>query len=231
MANHLDLEEQEQLDQLKHFWKQYGNLITWALIAVLGAFAAWNGYQYWQRSQSAQAAALFDEFERIAAQGDLAKVDRVFGDMKDRFPGTTYAQQSGLMVARLQFEAGKLDAAKAALTWVADKSSDEAYQAIARLRLASMHADARAFPEALALLGAKYPPEFQPLVADRKGDILAMQAKPLEARAEYERAYQALGERSEYRRLVEIKLNALGVDPRPAVTPAGAQGAASEAGK
>ena len=50
-------------------------------------------------------------------------------------------------------------------------------------------------------------------------------------RAEYERAYQALGERSEYRRLVEIKLNALGVDPRPATTPAGAQGAASEAGK
>jgi len=50
MAQHLDLEEQEQLDELKHFWKQYGNLITWALIAVLSAFAAWNGYQYWQRS-------------------------------------------------------------------------------------------------------------------------------------------------------------------------------------
>ena len=134
MANHLDLEEQEQLDQLKHFWKQYGNLITWALIAVLAAFAGWNGYQYWQRSQSSQAAALFDEFERMAAQGDIAKVERAFNDMKERFPGTTYAQQTGLMAARLQFDAGNLDAAKAALTWVADKSTDEGYQAIARLR-------------------------------------------------------------------------------------------------
>ena len=52
MANHLDLDEQEQLDQFKHFWKQYGNLITWVLIVVLGAFAAWNAYEYWQRSQA-----------------------------------------------------------------------------------------------------------------------------------------------------------------------------------
>ena len=66
MANHLDLEEQEQLDQLKHFWKQYGNLITWALIVVLGAFAGWNLYQRWQQSQASQAAALFDEVERAA---------------------------------------------------------------------------------------------------------------------------------------------------------------------
>ena len=231
MANHLDLEEQEQLDQLKHFWKQYGNLITWALIAVLAAYAGWNGYQYWQRNQAAQAAALFEEFERVARQGDLAKVDRAFGDMKDRFPGTTYAQQSGLLAAKLQFDAGKVDAAKAALTWVADKSADDAYQAIARLRLAGIHADARAFPEAMALLGAKFPAEFAPLVADRKGDILAMQGKAPEARAEYQRAYDGLGDRSDYRRIVEIKLNALGVDPRAAAAPAAAQGAASEAGK
>ena len=45
MANQLDLEEQEQLDQLKHYWKQYGNMITWVLIAVLGAYASWNFYQ------------------------------------------------------------------------------------------------------------------------------------------------------------------------------------------
>ena len=44
MATHLDLEEQEQLDALKHFWNQWGNLITWVLIAVLGAYAAWTAF-------------------------------------------------------------------------------------------------------------------------------------------------------------------------------------------
>lgn len=83
MAKHLDLEEQEQLDELRHFWKTYGNLITWLLIAVLGTFAAWNGYQYWQRSRAVQAAALFDEVERAASAGDLSRLERAFGDMKD----------------------------------------------------------------------------------------------------------------------------------------------------
>jgi len=222
MANHLDLEEQEQLDQLKHFWKQYGNIITWVLIAVLGAYAAWNGYQYWQRNQAMQAAAMYDELERVARQGDMAKVDRAFGDMKERFAGTTYAQQSGLLVAKLNYEAGKIDAAKAALVWVAEKSSDESYQAIARLRLAGILADAKSYPDAMAQLSGTFPVEFAPLVADRKGDILALQSKPQEARAEYERAYKGFDDRSEYRRLVEIKLNALGVDPKPAATTAAA---------
>ena len=231
MANHLDLEEQEQLDQLKHFWKRYGNIITWVLIAVLGAYAGWNAYQYWQRNQAMQAAAMFDELERVSRQGDMAKVDRAFGDMKERFSGTTYAQQSGLLVAKLNYDAGKIDAAKAALVWVAEKSSDESYQAIARLRLAGILAEAKAYPDAMAQLAATFPAEFAPLVADRKGDILALQGKPQEARAEYERAYKSFDERSEYRRLVEIKLNALGVDPKPAasVTAASAQPAASGA--
>lgn len=52
MATHLDLEEQEQLDQLKHFWNTYGTLITWVVLLVAGAFVAWNGWQYYQRSKA-----------------------------------------------------------------------------------------------------------------------------------------------------------------------------------
>lgn len=217
MANQLDLEEQEQLDQLKHYWKQYGNLVTWALIVVLGAYAAWNGYQYWQRSQATQAAAMFDEVERVSKLGDISKVERAFGDMKDRYAGTAYAQQSGLLVAKLYYEAGKVDAAKAALEWVATKAADDGYRAIAKLRLAGILAEAKAFPDALSQLDGTFPTEFLPLVADRKGDIFALQSKSAEAKAEYEKAYKAFDERTEYRRLVELKLNALGVDPRASV--------------
>ncbi len=214
MANNLDLEEQEQLDQLKHFWKQYGNLITWALILVLGAFAGWNLYQRWQQSQASQAAALYDEVERMAKAGDVAKLDRVMADMKDKFPGTTYAQQAALMSAKVYFEAGKIEQAKASLSWVAEKSSDEGYQAIARLRLAAVLMEAKAYDEAFKQLNGAFPAEFSALVADRKGDIFSLQGKKAEARAEYEKAYKTFGDRAEYRRLVEVKLNALGVNPR-----------------
>ncbi len=216
MANHLDLEEQEQLDELKAFWNRFGNLITWALILVLSGFAGWNGYQYWQRSQAAQAAALYDEVDRAAKAGDAPKVERAFSDMKDKFGRTAFAQQAGLLAAKTLFEKGQVDASKAALAWVAEQSSDEGYRAVAHLRLAGVLLEAKSYAEALKQLDGSFPKDFVPLVADRKGDIFSLQDKKAEAIAQYQAAYTGLDEHDEYRRLVEVKLNSLGVDPRPA---------------
>jgi predicted negative regulator of RcsB-dependent stress response len=229
MANHLDLEEQEQLAELKHFWKRYGNLISWVLIVVFGAVAAWNGYQYWQRSQAAQAAVMYDEVERAAVAGDVAKLERALGDMKERFGRTAYAEQAALLAARIYHDKGNLDAAKGALAWVAGKASDDGYQAVARLRLSGMLLEAKAYDEALQQLTAPMPSDFNALAADRRGDILLAQGKKAEAKAQYEAAYKGLDERSDYRRIIEVKLNALGVDP--VVKVAAPAAAASETAK
>lgn len=213
MANHLDLEEQEQLDQLKHFWRQYGNLITWALIAVLTAFASWNFYQYWQRSQAVQAAAMYDEVERVVAAGDSAKIDRALADITDRFASTTYAPQAGLLVAKQHFATGNLDAAGNALRWVVDHSKDPGYQAIAKLRLAGVLMDRQSYDDALKVLSTPSVPEFEALQLDRQGDIYLLQGNKAEAIQAFKGAYDKFAERTEYRRLVEVKLNALGVDP------------------
>jgi predicted negative regulator of RcsB-dependent stress response len=220
MAKQLDLEEQEQLAEIKHFWNEYGNLITWAMIVVFGSIAAWNGWQYWQRTQAAQAAAMYDEVERAAQAGDTARVERAFSDMKDKFGRTTYAQQAGLLTAAMMVDKGNADAAKTALGWVADRASDEGYQAVARLRLAGVLMEAKAYDEALKQLSADFPREFAPLVADRRGDVYNLQGKKAEAKAEYEKAYKAFDDRAEYRRLVEVKLSALGVDPKQLGAPA-----------
>jgi predicted negative regulator of RcsB-dependent stress response len=212
MANELDLEEQEQIDQIKHFWKQYGNPITWVLIVVLGSFAAWNFYQYWQRSQASQAAVLFDELEKTVQTADAAHIERVFADMKDRFASTAYAQQAGLLVAKQYVGLGQLEPAKAALSWVADKSSDVGYQAIAKLRLSAILLEAKKFDEALGQLNGAFPTSFEALVADRKGDVFLLKGDKTQAVAAYEKAYRMLDTRSDYRRLVEVKLNAQGVD-------------------
>ncbi len=208
---HLDLEEQEQLDQIKHFWKQYGNLITWLLIVILAAYASWNGWQYWQRKQAVQAAALYDELERVARAGDLTKLERVLADMQEQFGATTSAHQAALLAAKSYVDAGKNDAAKAALNFVAEKAKDEGYQAIARLRLVGLLLETKAYDEALKLLSAKFPPEFSALADDRRGDIYLAQGKPSEAAAEYQKAYRAMPKDFDYRRLLEIKLAALGI--------------------
>ena len=135
MASHLDLEEQEQLDELKHFWQRWGNLITWVAIVVLGAYAAWNGWQLWSNRQAAQAAALYDSVERAASTGDLTLLERATNDIEEQFGGTTYAHQSALLAARIFVDKGNSAAARRQLQWVIDKGRDEAYQALARLRL------------------------------------------------------------------------------------------------
>ncbi len=220
MASHLDLEEQEQLDQLKHFWNKYGNLISGVLIVVFGAVAAWNGWNWWSNREAAQASALFSELDRAASGGDLARVQRAFDDLKDKYARTTYAQQAGLLAARVLAEGGKPEGARAALGWVAQSGSDEGYQAVARLRLAGLLADAQQYDEALKQLASPMPGELEALAADRRGDILQLQGKKDQARGEYRKALPGLQERSDYRRLVEIKLAALGGEPAQAAAPA-----------
>jgi predicted negative regulator of RcsB-dependent stress response len=219
MATPLDLQEQEQLDAIKSFWKTYGNLITWVVTLALAAFAAWNGWNWYQRDQGHKAGAMFDELERAAQAGDADKAGRVLGDLKERFPRTAFAQQGALTAARVQFEKGQIDAAKASLTWVADKGIEEEARIVARLRLAGLLLEAKQYDEALKQLdAAKGSPEFEPLVADRRGDVLVAQGKTEEAKAAYLVAWKGLNERINYRTLVDAKLTALGAAPAPAAS-------------
>jgi predicted negative regulator of RcsB-dependent stress response len=213
MSKHLDLEEQEQLDQLKYFWKQYGNAITWLLILVMGSYAGWNGYQYWQKQQSTKAGALFDEVERAASTGDTSKLERSWNDMKDRFPGTTYAAQSALLAGKIFQQAEKYDAALAALKWASESASDEASVQLARLRLANLQIQQKAYDDASKTLTKPFTPAFAGLALDIQGDLYMAQNKSQEAVKAYTDAWSKLEVNNEYRRLIQAKLNALGADP------------------
>ena len=224
----LDLEEQEQLDQLKHFWRQYGNLLTWTLILVLGAYAAWNGWQYWQRNQAAAASGMYAELARAAQAGEVDRVGKVFNDLKEQYPRTTFAEQGGLLAAQVQAGKGQIDAAQASLGWVAERAGETEYQAVARLRLAALLLNARKVDDAARELAGDFPPAFVALAADRRGDVLQAQGKTAEAVAAYQQAYKGLTAQStpsDYRQVVEAKLMALGA--APAANAASAAGAAS----
>ena len=227
MATQLDLQEQEQLDALKSFWKKYGNLITWVLILVLGAFAAWNGWNYRQRDQATKASAMYGALEQAAQAGDAERVGRVFADLKQAYPKTAYAQQGGLAAARTQFGAGQTDAAQASLQWVADNAVETEYRTIARLRLAALLASAKKYDEALKQLDGATATGFEALVADRRGDVLSAAGRNDEARSAYQAAWKAMDDKVEYRRLIDAKLTALGAAPAAATPAAAASGGAS----
>lgn len=224
----LDLEEQEQLDKLKAFWDAWGNLISGVLIVGLLSFAGWRGYEWHQSRQAVQASALYDQVQADAASGDFTKLASSLKLMQEGYAGTTYAQQAGLLAARTYFEKGQADQAKTALAAVAGSGADKGLQSLARLQLASLLTQQKAYDEALKQLGGEFAPGFDALAADRMGDVYMQQGKASEAVAAYTKAYKGLEAGLPYRQMVALKLTSLGVDAS-SLEPAVAQGAASAA--
>ena len=146
----------------------------------------------------------------------------MFADIKERYPRTAYAQQAGVLSAKLQFDKGKLDDARASLNWVIEHAVEDDYRVLARLRLAALMLDAKQYDDALKQLDAVPEGPFAALAADRRGDVLLAQGKKPEARAAYERAYNLMDAKVEYRRLVDAKLTALGAAPGASAPAAGA---------
>lgn len=218
MANHLDLEEQEQLDQLKHFWKSWGSLISILAFIVLGALAGWNMYGYWKNNQAFQASMMLDVVKSSVFSGDASRVDRVFLDIKEKYPKSIQATQAGFLVAKFNYDRGDLQAAKAALQSVIDGGSDINQKFIANLRLASLLLEEKKYDEALEKISISFPADFKGLKSDRRADLLLMQKKIKYAVSDYLIAYQNYSGNLDYRKIIEFKLNSLGVQNNSFVT-------------
>ncbi|MEN9844424.1 MAG: hypothetical protein RLZZ612_2253 [Pseudomonadota bacterium] len=207
----LDLEEQEQLDQLKHFWNKYGNLITTIVLLASLAYAGYNGWQYWQRQQATTAYAMYDEIDRAVTSKDRAKITQVFNDLKGQYPKTAAAGQAALLAAKGLYEEGKPSTeAQAPLLWLAARPVDPALQTIAKLRLSGMMLNEGKPDEAMKWLEGIDSKEFNFLVQDRRGDVYMAKGQTADAIKAYKAALEAVQEPTDYERLVKIKLQALG---------------------
>jgi predicted negative regulator of RcsB-dependent stress response len=234
MAKQLDLQEQEQIDALKAFWNRYGNLITWTATVILAGFAAYNGWNAYQRSQALQASTMYAEIEDAARSGNADRAAQIFGDMKARkawfVPAAlntppVYTQQAGLLAAKVQSEKGQTANAIASLQWVAENGNPE-NAAVAHLRWAGVLADQKKYDEALQQLAAVKPEAFAAVVSDRRGDILLAQGKREEAKTAYQAAWNGMPATMQYRILVDAKLTALGAAPAASAAASAASGAA-----
>jgi predicted negative regulator of RcsB-dependent stress response len=207
-----DLEEQEQIAELKQFWKQYGTLIVTLAVAALVAFAGTQGWRYYKQSQSEQASSLFTKFGEAMRKNDVKEI-RVLGkQVMDGFGSTAYGPTAALLLAKTNFENGDHAAAAEQLQWAIDKAKDEETAEVARLRLAAIRLEEKKYEEALKLLETKHSAAMETLYADLRGDVMMAQGKRAEARAAYKTAIDKSLPNSSYRSVVQIKLDALGGD-------------------
>ena len=205
-----DLEEQEQIAELKQFWKQYGTLIVTLAVAALVAFAGMQGWRYYKNSQSEQASALFTKFGEAVRKNDVKEIRALGKQVMDGFGSTAYGPTAALLLAKANYENGAAAAAAGQLQWAIDKAKDSETAEVARLRLASIQLDEKKYEEALKLLESKHSMAMETLYADLRGDVMLAQGKSAEARAAYKMAIEKSLPNSSYRSVVQIKLDALG---------------------
>lgn len=205
-----DLEEQEQLASLKAWWATYGKLIVTVVTIALVALAGWRAWQTWQTTRASKASALFEELQSAARSNDPTKTQSIQDVLVKDYGRTVYAALGALELAKVQVAAKNLDGAKTSLRWVVDQSAADDAKAIARVRLAGVLLDQKAYDDALKLLDNP-PQAYAGLYADRRGDILVAQGKTAEARTAYGEALAKLGtDAGALRSIVQIKLDALG---------------------
>jgi len=204
-----DLEEQEQLAALKAWWKEHGNGVSLAVILVAGAIAAWYGWGSYQRSQAAQAAALYETLQKAARSNDVKAVRDTSGSILESYPRSAYAPLAALVSAKALFQAGDLKSARAQLQWAVEHAKSDEVRSIATLRLASVLLDDKDPDAALKALEAKPHPGFEALFAAQRGDVLSMQQKRDEARAAYKAALEKAVP-GPLRESVRLRLEALG---------------------
>ena len=207
---HYDLEEQEQLDTLKTWWKMHGNLVTTVITVFCLAIISWQGWNWYQRSQSTQASAIYGVLEQAVASRDAQKIKGAAGELAEKFGRTPYASLAALLAAKQSFQVGDLKTAKAQLAWAADNGKDE-IKDIARLRLAEVQLDEKAYDDALKQLEVSHSAIFDARFLELKGDVLVAQEKKAEARAAYKAAQdKTIGKPSAGRELLQQKLDSLG---------------------
>ena len=216
-----DLEEQEQISELKTWWKMYGNLVTAVLLAVSAGAVGWQAWNWYQRTQAAEASVIYAAVQKGAMERDPKRVREAAGELTEKYPGTAYAAMAALTSARMQFDAGDQKTARAQLQWVAEKARDKDLRDLGRLRLAHVLVDDKALDEALKLLGDEPVPAFAARFGELKGDILLAQGKHAEAKVAYQAALAKQdaaekdagsqgGRETQYRDLLQLKLDSLG---------------------
>lgn len=205
-----NLEEQETIDALKAWWKQYGNLVSLAVTAVCLVIIGYQGWNWYQSSQAREASVLYSAVSQAAQKKEIAKAKDATEQLIKKYSGTAYASRAAVLLAKLQIDTNDRPAARTNLQWAVDHANEDQFKQVARFRLATLLLDERAFDDALRLLEAKHDPAFAGIYADLRGDILATAGKIVEARAAYQEALAKLDSKSPYRQTVQIKLDAVG---------------------
>ena len=205
-----DLEEQEQLDEFKAWWKKNGSMAINLVLAGLVVYAAWQGYHYYQNKKAVEASELYQALV-VTDINKTAEIKTQSAKLMDSFSGTPYAGRAAVFAAKANFSANDDKSAKSQLEWATKNAKESAIKAIASLQLASILFEEKSYDEAQKVLSNISDKGYEGLKANMQGDIFLAQGKQVEAKKAYEIALQSLDAQGKLHQYTRQKLESLGV--------------------
>jgi predicted negative regulator of RcsB-dependent stress response len=205
-----DLEEQEQLDEFKAWWKKNGSMATSLVLAALVAYATWQGYGYYQNTKAVEASALYQTLV-VTELTKTTEIKAQSAKLMEDFSGTPYAGRAAVFAAKANFAAQNSKSAKSQLEWATKNAKESAIKAIASLQLAGILYEEKSYDEANKVLTNITDKGYEGLKANMQGDVLLAQGKQAEAKKAYQAALEGLDVQGKMHQYTLQKLDSLGV--------------------
>jgi predicted negative regulator of RcsB-dependent stress response len=206
----LDLEEQEQVDELKALWKKYGAYITRGVIAFFVLYGLFQGWGYYQTKQSLGASELYQSIV-VLDEKNTKDILQKSQKLMDDYSGTPYAGRAAILFAKASYLDGNKDKAKEKLDWATSHAKESATESIALIQLGQILVEEKKYEDALKKVNDVENEGYLGLSNDLKGDILNAMGKKEEAKKAYLEALKRFGPKDPYAKFTQEKLESLGV--------------------
>lgn len=218
MSAHLS--EEEQLEVLKRWWKDYGKTVIIVLLVFVAGYFGFTTWQDQKRQKAEKASEVYEQLlklvsvepGKILSDTDKATVTHLAGELKDTNSKSMYAYSAAFFLAKLAVEDNKLDVAVSELKWILSAKPEAAIEQLARLRLARVLTAQQAYADALAQLTPEPAVAYSSDYAEARGDILKAQGDLDAARTAYEKALASTDPQQQERfMLLQMKVDDLKV--------------------
>ena len=200
------IEEEQEINQLKDWWKENGKTIIVAFILGVGGMFGWRYWQAHQAEQIAQASAQYDALIYSAQQDEQAKKANIEQFVQANSK-TAYAVFALLDEAKKATEKQDFAAAEVNLNQALTQSQDEVLTSIVALRLSSVQFQLGQLDNALTTLNQVKGESFNARKAILTGDIQIAKGDKVAAKNSFEQAQQS-GSQLE-QQMAKMKLNNL----------------------
>jgi predicted negative regulator of RcsB-dependent stress response len=206
------LTEQEQVQQLKNWIKEYGFTILAGILIALIITSGWRYWQSYHNKMLSHASVVYDEMLTLRSQNNMDGASVEAKKLLSHYPKTPYAQMAALMLAREALLKKNNDEAINQLNWVLDHSSDQALREITRIRLARIFIAEKKIDAALDLLKKLDDKSFIGLVDEVRGDAFAAQNNTNGARDAYHLALSEIPNAEINRPVLQMKYDNLATE-------------------